>query len=882
MLMLYLLFVGVVIIAALVFAATAAQRLQTDVEDADFGLAQAIALETDAALHNAILTVEQLAQHPAVINVDPEGMEDLFGDIAMARSEINLIYRLGADGLMLFHHPIGPGSTIGVDFSFREYFADALQVDHAVISKGRISPTTNQAVVTTVMPIRDQDFNFLGVVATNIRLTTLSETLGAIADEHRSADEFRVLISDATGQVIAAQDPSYLLTHLDDTLPGLSDDALAGERGTQVIADQEGEEWLVSFIPIPSAGWSVVVTRPTSSAFGTMQSFYRGLMLAIGVFLLGGLAYWLGLSRQVIQPLQRLADFSQAISYTDEQAKPHRRMVSTLSLRSDHIGHLARSLSRMERSIQQRFTELQTVLDSSKVVVSSLHTQEVLDRILELTSRLIGADMCAIVALDRASNSFRVQASRNLSVDYITRLSINPAEPRSPTMRSIRSGQPVHISDTSKEETYPSLKARAQKEGYQAVLAVPLPAKYTPPSVLSVYFAYPRELSEREISLVWNFANHAAMAIQNAALFARSDERLQEQTRRLEALVQSMSDGLILEDLTGRVLYCNRRLCELAELTPEEIQRYPASQVRERLISWVADHEACKAMLKEALRQRGTWSVDLSLDRRSPPLTLRFQSFEVTDRQGEVVGHGRIIQDITRDRALDRMKTSLIATVSHELRTPLAAIKGYASTLLAEDVQWDHQTERDFLTVISQESDRLSDLVTDLLDLSKIEAGSLIVERTTCPLHELIENAIYSARPAVGEQLQIHVEPNLPAIRVDSRRIEVVLRNLLENAAKYAGPESPIVLSARREDGQIVVKIEDEGPGIPEELSHSVFEPFVRLDDGLSRSAPGAGLGLSICRGFVHAHGGEIWLEPRERGVCVSFSLPLIDEIEHG
>ncbi|MGD8815138.1 MAG: ATP-binding protein, partial [Anaerolineales bacterium] len=824
----------------------------------------------------------QLAQHPAVIEVDSEGMEELFGSIAMARSEINLIYRLRSDGLMLFHYPIGPGSTIGVDFSFREYFADALQVDHAVISKGRVSPTTNQAVITTVMPIRDKDHVFQGVVATNIRLTTLSETLGAIALEHKVADDFRVLISDATGQVIAAQDPSYLLTHLDETLPGLSEQALAGNRGTQVIEDSQNVEWLVSFMPIPTAGWSVVVNRPTSSAFGTMQSFYRGLLLAIGIFLVGGLFYWLGLSRQVIQPLMRLADFSQAISYTEEQARPHRIKVSALSLRRDHIGHLARSLTRMERSIQQRFTELQTVLDSSKVVVSSLHTQEVLDRILELTSRLIGADMCAIVALDRASNSFRVQASRNLSVDYITHLSINPAEPRSPTMRSIRSGQPVHISDTSKEDTYPSLQTRSKKEGYQALLAVPLPAKYTPPSVLLIYFTYPRNLSDREISLVWNFANHAAMAIQNAALFARSDKRLQEQTRRLEALVQSMSDGLILEDLTGRVLYCNRRLCELTELNSDEIQRYPAAKVRERLISWVVDPESCSAMLEEALRQRGTWSVDLYLERRTPPLTLRFQSFEVTDRHGDVVGHGRIIQDISRDRALDRMKTSLIATVSHELRTPLAAIKGYASTLLADDVEWDSETERDFLSVISHESDRLSDLVTDLLDLSKIEAGSLIVERIACPLSELIAQAIRSARPALDNPLKLDVDPNLPEIQVDARRIEVVLRNLLENAAKYAGPESPILLSAHRDDGQIVLRIEDEGPGIPEELAHSVFEPFVRLDDGLSRSAPGAGLGLSICRGFVHAHGGEIWLEPRERGTCISFSLPLIEAAEHG
>ncbi|HUS85469.1 MAG TPA: ATP-binding cassette domain-containing protein [Anaerolineales bacterium] len=170
LLALYLLFIIPVIVAALLFYFTSSSRLESDVKAADLSLARAIAHETNARLADAIYTVQQLSRRPSVRQVDVATMEVLFEDTANARPDVNLIYRLGSDGLMLFHYPLGPGSTLGVDFSYREYFQDALLTDLPVISKGRISPTTEQAVATTVMPIRNAAGDFLGVVATNIRL----------------------------------------------------------------------------------------------------------------------------------------------------------------------------------------------------------------------------------------------------------------------------------------------------------------------------------------------------------------------------------------------------------------------------------------------------------------------------------------------------------------------------------------------------------------------------------------------------------------------------------------------------------------------------------------------------------------------------------------
>jgi signal transduction histidine kinase len=343
-----------------------------------------------------------------------------------------------------------------------------------------------------------------------------------------------------------------------------------------------------------------------------------------------------------------------------------------------------------------------------------------------------------------------------------------------------------------------------------------------------------------------------------------------------------MSDGVILEDMAGELLFCNQSMWDLTGLRPEERAGLDATAIRERLLQAVQHPEETRAAIDAALLAAGSQSVKWEMVRDGNRLNLRLQTFEVTDSNDKLIGRGQFFQDITRDRELDRMKDSLIATVSHELRTPLAAIKGYVTTLLAKDVQWDSAAQEEFLTVISNETDRLSKLVDDLLDLSRIESGSLNVQRSACLLPNLVQRALQSAHPKPEMAPLLEFEADLPAIDVDARKIEGVLRNLIENAVKYAQTGTPLQISARLQDSSVQVRVVDDGPGIPVEFADHIFTPFFRGEDGLKRDQSGAGLGLSICRGFVRAHGGEIRLEPRTRGTCITFSLPLEFEAQHG
>ncbi len=881
LLTLYLLFIVPVILASLIFDQWLTQKIKANIESADLALARSIAQESNTFLQNALIAVEQLSAYPQVINADSSGMEELFAIFHSGRPDVNLIYRLDAQGIMVFHYPTGPGSTVGWDFSSRDYFLRAKATHHALLSKGRISPTTQQPVATAVMPLWSQQGRFLGLVATNIKLEALSATLKSIVAQHDPSAASDIVILDHTAQVIAHAESSMLLQDFSARQPEISQAVLSGETGSRVVEPGNGAtdeaERLYSFAPISIAGWGVVVSRPAELAFAAVRATHRGVLFTMGFFIVVGFFFWLALSRQVLIPLESLALYSQKIGMETEIPEKYLQAVQEYIERDDQVGHLSRSLKRMEASIQARLKELSTLLQTSTSVVSTLDSRIVLDRILEQVEKLMQTHMCAIVALEERSGVFRAQASRGLSKQYTEQITILPNEQHSVSLRAIREGKPVQISDIETEASFASLRERARAEGYRSMLAVPLQTLHAPPAALIVYRKDPHVFSEREINLISSFANHATMAIENATLYEKSDLRLREQTRRLEALIQSLQDGLILEGLHGSILYYNKRITQLVNLEEVDLSKWTMTQFIDHLVRQAEDHQQAKLYqeIQGAMQGKDHRHIEFTALRERKKHYLRLQFFDVTDPEGESIGHGLILRDITRNREIDRMKSSLIATVSHELRTPLAAVKGYTTTLLAEDVSWDAQSQREFLEIILKETDRLSQLVTDLLDISRIEAGNLPIQRKECTLEELIQRAQLSAHPTPSNRLQVHLAKDIPLLFVDPPRIETVLRNLIENAVKYAGEDSPIRLTATVEEQHVVVRVEDEGPGIPSEKHAQIFDSFYRLENGLTRRNPGAGLGLSICKGFVEAHGGEIWLEERKKGACFAFSLPL-------
>lgn len=229
---------------------------------------------------------------------------------------------------------------------------------------------------------------------------------------------------------------------------------------------------------------------------------------------------------------------------------------------------------------------------------------------------------------------------------------------------------------------------------------------------------------------------------------------------------------------------------------------------------------------------------------------------------------------------LDRLKSEFVSMVSHELRTPLGLIKGYTGTLLAQDTALDAATREEFLQVIDEETDRLTELVTNLLDMSRIEAGTLHVDLQPTRIADLLRT--YADRLQTrecGRTLRLEIPERLPLVLADTRRITQVLDNLLTNAVRYSPEDTPIALAACARDGELLVAVQDQGLGIAADKREQVFEKFFRVDPSDTRRFAGTGLGLAICRGIVQAHGGAIWVDSEEgQGSTFTFRLPIYRE----
>lgn len=695
-----------------------------------------------------------------------------------------------------------------------------------------------------------------------------------------------MLLIDARGQIVRSAN-----------IPPMSNEAASQQWLHRVaLAARFGEDDYFTSVAPGGVTWSharaalssgqgwVVVQHPYPAGLAGVDWAIFAPFFAAALALAAGLLFWMLMLQRYITPLERLIDLSEVLRWRGHLHPEERRQLTALAQQPGQVGRLAQSITALEAEIQHRFLQLTTLLQTSRAVAASLDTDRVLDSILVQVQTLFDVDKSAVMTLDERAGVFRIRASRGLADSYVAQIRVDPSEPSSPSMRALRNRAPVQVSNTETDLAFAKLRARSRGEGFHSVLAIPLQTRHAQPAVLVLYKDRPYRYSFGELELASSFAAHVSVALENSALYARSDAQLQEQTRRLEAIVESLSDGLVLEGLSGSVLYSNRRAAAILGLSGRQTARLDAADMLKHLLADAEDRQALERRIERVLNAHEETSIDLTrrmggrAGRQVQDLRIHF--FNVTDARGQQLGRGQLWQDVTADKELDRMRSSLISTVSHELRTPLATIKGYASTLLAADVDWDLESQREFLEIISNETDRLAELVTNLLDLSRIEAGNLTIHTELYAINQIVRRVAEGFDERVRARLRLHLTPNPPLVRVDAARISTVIRNLIENGVKYSPPEAYIDIATSYVDdasgaGRLQVTVRDYGPGIPAAWRERVFERFFRGDDGLTRQTGGVGLGLSICKGFVEAHNGHIWLEDVAPGAMIGFSLPV-------
>ena len=378
------------------------------------------------------------------------------------------------------------------------------------------------------------------------------------------------------------------------------------------------------------------------------------------------------------------------------------------------------------------------------------------------------------------------------------------------------------------------------------------------------------------------------MAGELAVLFAdmqsevkRATSDLREHMAYLSAIIDNLADGLLVIGPTGTVSLLNPAMREFFDLGDKEYEGFSVGEVFPVEISEMSSAiRVCGAEMQEAeiplSRHRVGKAVGTSIFVADPP---------------QCLGGVLLIRDITRAKELDQLKTDFISTVSHELRTPMTSVVGFAKIIRkkldqavfpalelsgAERRAADQIQEN--MDIIVSEAERLTDLINDVLDIAKMEAGKVQWRDQVVSIADVIRQSLDSTRGLWASkeiEVVVEVEEDLPPVRGDRGRLVQVMVNLISNAVKFT-EESPVVCRAHSDGGSLLISVEDRGTGIPVDSLDDIFDKFKQVGDTLTAKPTGTGLGLPICRQIVEHHGGNIWVESEVgQGSIFYFNLPV-------
>ena len=344
-------------------------------------------------------------------------------------------------------------------------------------------------------------------------------------------------------------------------------------------------------------------------------------------------------------------------------------------------------------------------------------------------------------------------------------------------------------------------------------------------------------------------------------------EKIRQEGAKLDAVLSSMVEGIMVVNEKGRIVLLNPSLQKffLVDARPEG--KVPLEVIANAKVQAIVD---------AVVQGQARWASEEIVVNQPMEKILQANAVAIL-RSGAPEGAVVVFHDITELRRLEKIRQDFVANVSHELRTPISSIKGYAETLLSGAID-DKDNARDFVDIIYQNSNRLASLISDLLDLSKIESGKMKMDLVPTDLPPIIERCLGVLKKTIEEKslsVNIEIAPRLPKALADERRMAQVVLNLLDNAVKYTAEAGSIQIRVFSAGAHLQVDIADTGVGIPENDLSRIFERFYRVDKSHSRELGGTGLGLSIAKHIVLAHQGQIWAGSTfGKGSTFSFTLP--------
>lgn len=595
----------------------------------------------------------------------------------------------------------------------------------------------------------------------------------------------------------------------------------------------------------------------------------------------------LGLSPQVLEEV--VAGMASAVQEAavdlglelDLPADHTRRLVES-NLKVSHI-HL--SLERSRRTLTERLEQVRLLAEVSERIQREEDPEILCRALVEPIARLMRVERVSLFLRgDHLEGEMALVAGRGLPEAAYASGPVLDGHGISGYV--VESGERLVVRDLATDERF-DLSDHAADYASASFVSVPINVRETTVGILHVSSRRGApEFAEADVELLTTIAHQLSIALETRCLLQRLAERnrrLEEANREIQAVTRAVDEG------RNKLAFILRSMGEGVVVCRSDGEISLVNGAAEAIVGREAPdlvgcnlRECGNPILEQAAtllpRLHGQGGTALEETIAAGGRTFRINLARIYDPQGKGNrGTVLLLQETTRLVEAERTRNEFVSHVSHELRTPLVSINGFASTIL-RDPEMDDGTRNEFLQIIVSEGSRLTRLIDNLLELSRAEQGSFTLHRIPVDLRKLIPTAVEGLIKVAEERqlkLDVAVAEGLHEVELDEDRIRQVLVNLLGNAIKFAPLGSTVVVCAEVGDGEAVVSVSDQGPGIPPELRERVFDRFfqVRTKD---KATQGTGLGLAIVREIVEAHGGRVWVEEGVGGgACIRFSLPL-------
>ena len=522
-------------------------------------------------------------------------------------------------------------------------------------------------------------------------------------------------------------------------------------------------------------------------------------------------------------------------------------------------------------------------------IASSLDYKEVLNQVVREARSLLRVDVAFVSLLHPDDAVLRITAWSGLKTKEMRGLEYRGHQGLGGL--ALQSGDIVISQDYSQDERFvgSTMSESVRKEGLISHMAMALEARGQQLGVLYLATRWLRHFSSEEMDLVRQLAALSAVALDNAQLYAgeRAAHLAAAEARvRLSLVLENMPEAVFMVSPDRTATLANRAASRI--ILGDESLRLEGRKHPFGLTFFRPDGRPVEygdTPVAQCLsRGEPSLGVELVVQRQDGTrIPLLANVVALTDRDGNVSSVVAVQQDISRLKEVEQMKSDFLSMITHDLKSPLTTIKGLTSSMLMEGKSEAIEAPSEWIKMIDSESDRLTELVNNLLDMSRIEAGGMELYLEECYLIDLISSYVDNYRGVIGpghHPVVLDVPVELPPAFADYSQIERVLANLLNNAAKYSedGKEIFVKASLVPNLDKLLVEVTDSGIGIPPDEAVRVFDKFYRSPNTLGGRRKGSGLGLAICRAIVEAHGGRITVHSNPgQGSKFCFTLPVAD-----